>query len=285
MLNLFGSKKCSAAVVAIMTGVLSVLGLTGCLSPQEQFSQQLKLDAGEVSDLSLAEIIEKMHNATDPKNAFANAKSYEMRQSLESTKTVGQGTGKDVYVVENQFKAPDMLRITSIRDSNPFAIVVFNQDRAWNVSPFSNRFNPIAEGTGLNLVKAFTSMLKPGVTVDKIFPRIDVRVVVQDRVRYYRLDCYWDDPNIAPYVMYVDAKTFLTKKLETILYASDGSSYLYQAISEDYVWIHNIRFPSITIVKTGKQTDISKLNSFELNPELPDSLFCPPPAATWQQTP
>lgn len=81
---------------------------------------------------------------------------------------------------------------------------------------------------------------------------------------------------IAPYIIYVDGRTFLTKKLETIMYAVDGKEYLYSANTMSYVWIDDIRIARTSVVYSLNQTDISTLKEFKLNLDIPDSEFVPP---------
>ena len=88
-----------------------------------------------------------------------------------------------------------------------------------------------------------------------------------------RLICRVDDPGIAPYVFYIDAETYLTRKLETILYTQGGGRSLYTAISEDYAWFSGVKMAKKLLVTVGGKTDVTRIVSFVLNPDLPDSDF------------
>ncbi len=242
---------------------------------EAEYARILQLEEADEPDLTLEQLIAKMHEATDPLNAFQDAKSYRMGQKIVSTKNLEKNNSPhDEYSMEILYKTPDRMRYTSMRDGKPFSILVFNGDRAWYQDPKTQKVVMIPQGTALNLVKAFSGMLRPGQNMTDIFKSIEVGVLFQNREKLYRLICRVEDPAIAPYVIYVDGSTFLTRKIETILYAEDGSTYLYQAVSESYAWMSNVKMALTSIVTTtGKQQDVSTITGFVLNPEIPDSEF------------
>ena len=152
-------------------------------------------------------------------------------------------------------------------------MILYKNGEAWYINPVNMKNQKIPNGTPLNLVKAFTGMLKPGNQYNQIFKTVDIDVNYQAGKKYYRLICRVDDPGIAPYVFYIDAETYLTRSLETILYTQGGGRSLYTAISEDYAWFSGVKMAKKTLVTVGGKTDVTRIVSFVLNPELPDADF------------
>ena len=232
----------------------------------------LDLEPQEPSDLTVAQLVTKMNQATDPKGNYRKAKTYLMKQDLSSVKP-GK---KEYYATEILFKAPDKMRTTTYRDGKAIASVIFNGDQGWNVNLLRNKSEKIKPGLPLSLVRIFTQMATPGVNISKIFKQITIDISYKDGTKTYRLICDPGIDGIAPYIIYVDGKTFLTRKLETIMYAVDGKEYLYSANTTSYVWIDDIRIAGTSVVYSLDQTDISTLKEFRLNPDIPDSEFLPP---------
>ena len=248
-------------VAALVCGVMTACG-----------PDLLELDPQEPSDLTVAQLVAKMNHATDPKGNYRDAKTYMMKQDLSSVKP-GK---KEYYATEIQFKAPDKMRTTTYRDGKAIAAVIFNGEQGWNVDLLKNRSEKLKPGLPLSLVRIFTQMATPGVNITKIFKHVTIDISYKDGTKTYRLICDPGVDGIAPDIIYVDGRTFLTKKLETIMYAVDGKEYLYSANTMSYVWIDDIRIARTSVVYSLNQTDISTLKEFKLNLDIPDSEFVPP---------
>ena len=67
-------------------------------------------------------------------------------------------------------------------------------------------------------------------------------------------------------------------KSEVFIYGDDGNGrkFLYTAISEDYQWFSKVRIARRSMITVAGKTDESKLVSFMIDPEIPDSEFQPP---------
>ena len=233
----------------------------------------LDLSGGEPADITIDQLYDRMSAATDPEGVYANAKSYKLIQEVESVDALSKN--RDYYSTEVLFKQPDFIKQISLRNGTPFSMILFRDGSAWNINPVTKKSQKLPDGTGLNLIKTFSGMLKPGNNYKTIFQDVQIDISYSSGKKYYRLICRVADPNIAPYVFYIDAETYLTRKLETILYGNDGagSQSLYVAISEDYAWISKVKMPRRSLITVGGKTDISKLVSFVLNPDIPDSEF------------
>lgn len=274
MINLKKIKTLCLFFIAAFAISLFTSGCYGWMT-QRQFEKMLALEEADESDLTAKELVKEMAKATDPLGAYKNADSYILRQSIVEVQNIGAKNSTEEYMLEVKYKAPDRMRQTSFHDGRPSSVIIFNGDNAWNFFPSSNRYEKIPPGKQLDLVKAFSSMVNPGTDYTEIFDDVEIGIVYQDRQKYYRIICRVENPNIAPYVIYVDAKTFLTNKLETILYANDGSTYLYRAVSENYTWMSNVRMATMSVVEAGNKRSISTIQEFHLNPDLPDSDFLP----------
>ena len=230
----------------------------------------LDLENGEGADISVEELYKRMTAATDPKGLYAKAKTYKLVQEVES---VSEQKSRDFYNTVVLFKDPDFIKQVSIKNGKAFMMILYKNGEAWYINPVNMKNQKIPNGTPLNLVKAFTGMLKPGNQYNQIFKTVDIDVNYQAGKKYYRLICRVDDPGIAPYVFYIDAETYLTRSLETILYTQGGGRSLYTAISEDYAWFSGVKMAKKTLVTVGGKTDVTRIVSFVLNPELPDADF------------
>lgn len=249
-----------AAPLAVLAGLL----LSGC----ELLEEPLELPPGEPSDLTLDQLVRKMQEATDPQGKYKDASSYILRQKVLSDRN-GDKTESSLEI---KFKAPSSMKYTSFKDRKATSIVVFDGQKAWNIDPDTGKSTVIPEGMRLDLVKVFAEFIKPGNTVKNIFSKVDVDMVKEDRHSFYRLVCRTENSKIAPYIMYIGANDFLTKRFETTLY-SDGSKFPYVSVTGKYVWIEGIRMASETTVSVAGNSEHSSLESFLLNPEIPDSEF------------
>ncbi len=250
----------------IMLAALCLLLLAACESVSNE--ELLDITPGMPSDITLEQLIEKMQKATDPEKVYRNAKSYALIQDVESV----DGKTRTNYSTEVLFKAPGFIRQTSKKNGKPMTTIIYRMGEAWYINPKNQKAVQVT-GKDLNLIRAFTRMLNPGMTVKDIFQSIDLDICVRDNTRYYRMVCRLDDPEIAPYVFYVDMQTCLTRRLETVIYYGGDDSSLYVAISEDYRWYDKVRMPARSLITANDKTDISKIISFQLNPEISNSVF------------
>ena len=243
---------------------------------REEQEKMLRLDQPvQASDMSSSQLIDAMQKAMDPQKKFFNAEKYIMKQRTVSEHEEESRRITQVYLTEIRYAKPDSIRWTHFRDGIPFLISLCKNGEAWNINPENRKYTKLPEGLGLNLFRTSTAMLNPSKTYLDIFKSVEIASVYEDGRRCYRLVCQAFDEEIAPYVVYVDAETFLTRKLETIIYGNDGSQSLYTSIPREYTWYENnsIRMPAVTVVKTSQGQDVTTITDFHINPNLPDSDF------------
>ena len=257
--------------------------LPACKLSEMEIEEMLGLnDPGEPANLTVDQLIKHMEAATDPEGNFKNAKSYILRQVIveESQKDVDDNpfsqktkTSVDQYESELKFRKPDFERQTSYRNGEPFACLLFKEGQAWNIDPKKNQATSIT-GHQLRLFRVFNSFSHPNNNLEDVFSRIEISTVYLKGARHYRVVCRTDDLEIAPYVMYVHAETFITTRMETILYTDGGQEFLYRAIPSRYEKRSGVLMPTIISTTIGEdRNDVILLKEFELNVTFSDDVF------------
>lgn len=257
--------------------------LPACRLSETEIEEMLGLnDPGEPADLTVEQLIKHMEAATDPEDNFKNAKSYILRQVVveETQKEVDENpfsqrtkASVDQYESELKFRKPDFERQTSYRNGEPFASLLFKEGRAWTIDPKKSRATEIT-GHQLRLFRVFNSFTHPNNNLEDVFSKIDISTVYLRGARHYRVVCRTDDVEIAPYVMYVNAETFITTKMETILYTDGGQEFLYLAIPSKFEKRSGVLMPTIIRTTIGEDRhDVILLKEFELNVTFSDDVF------------
>ncbi len=268
----------AAAVTLAVSASCSIL-------TQEEQRTLLRLDRPvSPSDISVSMLIGFMQQATDPYKKFHDANGYIIKQTTVSEQEEQKRRISQSYLSEIKFAKPDSIRQTQYRNGTPFQISLYKDGQAWYIDPRTKK-NTEVKGLDLDLFRTFTAMSNPSKTYLDIFKSVEIDLVYEDGKRCYRLICQAYNEDIAPYVVYVDAATFLTYKVETIMYGSDNSQSLYSAVSKEFKWFCNnqVRMSSITVVKTKNGQDISTITDFVLNPNIPASDFLlPQPFRAWE---
>lgn len=257
--------------------------LPACQLSDAEIEEMLGLnDPGEPADLTVDQLIMHMDAATDPDGKFKNAKSYILRQVIveESQKDVDENpfsqrtkTTVDQYETEIKFRKPDFERQISYRNGEPFTSLLFKEGRAWTIDPKKSKATEIT-GHQLRLFHVFNSFSHPNKNLEDVFSSIDISTVYLNAVRHYRVVCRAADVEIAPYVMYVNANTYITSKMETILYTDDGQEFLYVAYPGNFEKRSGVLMPTITKTIIGEDRhEVVLLKEFELNVTFSDDVF------------
>lgn len=241
-----------------------ILLLSGC------YGDLLLLEEGSPADITVDQLIQRIDRATDPNKVYANAKSYYMKQRL----TTDNVNGNVDHVSEIFWKAPNYLKQVSYKNGVVINIIISKEGRFWYVDPKTKKSREV-KGKDAQLIKAFTDIATPGLNYKKIFHTVEIDQIVDPEKdkQVYRLICRVKNPDIAPYVFYIDPKTWLTDRCETILYGQDGSQRLYIADSEEYEVVDGLRMPKKTLVTVDGKTESAETIVFTLNPEIPLKTF------------
>ena len=257
--------------------------LPACKLSDAEIEEMLGLnDPGEPADLTVEQLIKHMEAATDPEGNFKNAKSYILRQVIveETQKDVDDNpftqrtrAAVDQYETEIKFRKPDFERQISYRNGEPFAGLLYRGGRAWTIDPKKSKATEIT-GHQLRLFHVFNSFSHPNNNLEDVFSTIDISTVYLNGARHYRVVCRADDVEIAPYVMYVNANTFVTTKMETILYTDGGEEFLYVARPDRFEKRSGVLMPTITKTTIGEdRNEVILLREFELNVTFSDDVF------------
>lgn len=257
--------------------------LPSCQLSDAEIEEMLGLnDPGEPADLTVDQLILHMEAATDPEGKFKNAKSYILRQVIveETQKDVDENpfsqrtkTTVDQYETEIKFRKPDFERQISYRNGEPFTSLLFKEGRAWTIDPKKSKATEIT-GHQLRLFHVFNSFSHPNKNLEDVFSSIEISTVYLNAARHYRVVCRAADVEIAPYVMYVNANTYITSKMETILYTDDGQEFLYVAYPSNFEKRSGVLMPTITKTIIGEDRhEVVLLKEFELNVTFSDDVF------------
>jgi len=178
--------------------ILSLLFLsTGCMMPltEEEIHTMLRLDAPtEESDLSVMQLIAKMQQANDPNHAFSKSQSYMMVQRVVSEKIEGKHASTSVMESNVKFQQPNKMLQSTKRGGKTIKVILFRDEDAFVIEPVSKKTTKIPEGTGLNLIRTFASIMNPMKNMTDIFAKVELHTVYENGKRYYRVTCYANDP-------------------------------------------------------------------------------------------
>ena len=271
---------------AIASASLLFLAACGGLSEREQM-EMLSLDQPtHPADMSPVQLVAFMEQATDPDDAMRDANSYLLKQRIRDRREaedsdfflVERGkTTYEEYETEIKFQRPDWLKQTSFRNGKAFSSLLYRDDHAWTINPSNRRAKEIT-GKQLELFRVFNSFSDPSRDLLDIFPSPEISVVYLNKERHYRLVCRTTNPDIAPYVLYVNAGTFLTTKAETILYTDDGRQYLYTATPSNFKWYSGVLLPERIIIKVAGLEEVCTVDTFALNVKFQPEDFAVPTA-------
>ena len=226
----------------------------------------------EESDLSVSQLIERVREATDPKGVYLNCNGYILRQTAISKEKRGKTVVDHYTVTEKKFRQPGQMRQTTYQNGIPVQTLLFKDNKAWIID--KNGKAEEYNGQGMELFKNYIGFSDPKATDQTLFSTVELGVVYLDGIRTYRMICRTSDPNLPPYVEYIDAKTFLPVRLETIQYTADGRQLRYTAEPQDYRWASNVLIPTVTLVTVGEnKTEEYETTEFMINPNLSELDF------------
>lgn len=263
-------------VLLTLSAVTLLLCLNSCAFMVQDYDLLLGLnEPQEEADMSVSQLIARMREATDPKGVWYNCKSYILRQSAVSEEKKGFSKIERYYTTEIKFRQPTQMRQTSYQDGMPFQTLLFRDNKGWIINDKGKATE--YTGEGMKLFRNYVGFADPKASEQTLFSTVELAVVYEEGKRYYRMVCRTADPELPPYVKYIDATTFLTDRIETVLCMPDGAHFLYRSESRDYRWINNVRMPMVSVV-TIENVSTQAFHTQELliDPKLPESDFTIP---------
>ena len=236
----------------------ALLMLCGCSS--------LPVETLSPSDLTIAELEERMAKATDPEGHYAKAQSFVMRQELTTKRFLDSPI---VQMVETKFMRPECIKITTYDDNKPSIAIISNGSSSW-VADYNSQKIRVLDADALRQIKRLAEITRPGSRLSQIFKNIKVEKCRIGDEMYYKLNCPGEkgiDLNI-----YVDADTCQT---ERITFVKDGK-VTYDSSLKGYGLYEGVRIPEETAVITDGVEKTSHVIYYKLNPVIDPAEFRPP---------
>ena len=240
--------------------VAALLTACGCSSFSETLSE---------SDLSVLELEERMFQAADPGNRYSNARSYVMRQQVETEKFLEL---PEKRMIETRYLHPDNLKITTFNDNVPETSLIVTGKSAWAVDYASRRIRPIPE-KDLTPMVTMTRINDPRSRYHEIFEEVKIDQAEVDGEIFYRLTCL--NPGGSPIYIYVDRDTYLVRRLRSSFKTSYGTVEL-DGKMKSYSLYEGIQIANESeSIQDGLQQNIRVID-YQLNAPIRAEEFAPP---------
>ena len=238
--------------------LLALLALCGCSTlPDEELTP---------SDISVEELEKRMADATDPNGRYREARSFVMKQVVE-TKRFMEDT--QVQMVETKFMRPNFFKITTFDDNQPQVAVISNGECSWRVD-YAGKKVKVLGPEEMHQVKKFSDITAPGSKLSGIYKGITVQKSRIGDELYYKVTC----PDGAGLVLnaYVGVDSC---QIERITIVKDGK-LLYDSSLKGYGLYEGVRIPEETVVRSGDAEQVFKVIYCKLNSPIELSEFRPP---------
>jgi outer membrane lipoprotein-sorting protein len=249
-------------ILRLMSGLAVVSFLfAGCASMEDSVS---------AADLTLTELEKKMQAATDPQGIFARSKTYVLLQQVSTKKFLSE---PEENLVEVKFERPDKFRLTTYEDNKPVSMWCSDGQRGW-IADYSSRKIKMLDGAALRRMTVMAQISNPQESYSKIFSKVQMFSCVNESGKFYRIDCYGENQT-SPISIYVDAVTFLVKRMKFTMAVGSGQMS-YDAIIRKYELREGVMIPVETEISQNGETQTSKITSYRLNVPIPETDFIPP---------
>ena len=237
---------------------VALLAVCGCSSlPREELSP---------AGITIAELEARRAEATDPNGRFAEAKSFVLKQELETKRFLESPL---VQMVETKIMRPGFFKITTYEDNRPMRAIISNGASSWIVDYEAKKVRML-DAEKLRQSKKFSDITTPGSKLSEIFRNITVQNCrIGDRL-YYKVSCKGEDKTVLN--IYIDADTYQTERITIV--GNDGLTY--DSSLRGYGLYEGIRIPEETTVRAGDVEQVFKVIYCKLNPPLDVSEFRPP---------
>ncbi|MCI5778693.1 MAG: hypothetical protein MR051_02580 [Lentisphaeria bacterium] len=246
---------------AAWIGAVMALFFCGCSTVEDRLRE---------SDLTLTELESRMRKATDPEGNFARSRTYGMLQDISIPRFLDD---PDEYLVEVKFEWPDKFSLITYQENKPVSMWCSDGKRGW-VADYKARTVKVLEGPELRRMLVTSQIGNPRESYGKIFPQVEVFLCDNEDGRFYRIDCRGEGPS-SPFSIYVDAKTYLIRRVKFDLPVGSGRMN-YDARIIRYEMREGVMIPMFTeIVQNGERQE-GKITSYRLDQEFKDLDFMPP---------
>jgi len=238
--------------------LLALAALCGCSS--------LSNEELMPSDISLEELEKRMEEATDPNGRYRDARSFVMKQVVETKRVFDP---PQVQMVETKYMRPGFFKVTTYEDNQPRIAVISNGECSWTVDYEAKKVKML-DAEKFRQVKKFSDITSPGSKLSGIFSNITVQMCRIGDKSFYKVAC--PDGNGPTLNAYVGADSC---QIERITIVKDGE-IVYDSSLKDYGLYEGVRIPEETVVRSGDSEKVFKVIYCKLNSPIELSEFRPP---------
>ena len=248
-------------LLAAVSAAVSAVFFFGCSTVEDELSP---------ADLSLAELENRMHRASDPQGNFAKAKTYRILQTITTPQFLDDPLEQ---LVEVKFQRPDKFSMISYQDNKPVSMWCSDGQRGWVVD-YDKRDIRVLDGRELRRMRLMSQISNPQESFSKIFVKVELFRCRNVEGDFYRVDCYGEDQK-TPLSIYVDAATGLMRRMKFDLPVGAGQLQ-YDARIVEHGSREGVVVPLVTEVVQNGEKQIGKITSYRLNPQFQELDFLPP---------
>jgi len=244
--------------LSLFPALLALLTFCGCSSlPDEELMP---------ADISVEELEKRMAEATDPNGRYRDARSFVMKQVVETKRFMEKS---EVQMVETKFLRPQYFKITTYDDNQPQVALISNGECSWRVDYAAKKVK-LLDADELRQVKKFSDITSPGSRLSDIFKNITVqKCLIGDDV-FYKVACPGEDNTVLNAYVGVDSC-----QIERITIVKDGN-LVYDSSLKGYGLYEGVRIPEETVVRSGDSEQVFKVIYCKLNSPIELSEFRPP---------
>ena len=240
-----------------------LLAAAGCLSPTEELSP---------SDLTPAELQERIDRATDPERRYADAVSSILRQEVSDPDPGWFGNDK-LKMVEVKTMRPENFRLTTYEENEPVLALISNGESCW-VADYRNKRVSALSPAEFRRMRVLTEIARPGSRIDRIFKDIKIQRCRIGDEEFYKLTC--SNPGMHPLELYVNRSNYLTERVRGKIGTGPISSISYDSRLLGYSLYEGVRMLEETISTSNGETQRSRVLYYKLNVPMDPAEFRPP---------
>ena len=244
-----------------MCFAVAVMVFAGCASDKDILTP---------SDLTLAEIEQRIDKAADPDGVFMKSRTYTMLQQISVPRFLDD---PEESLMEIKFEHPAKFCMISYEDNQPVSTVCSDGKSGW-AADHSSRKIKIFDGAELRRLQVMSQLGNPRESYLKIFPKVEVFRCTNEEGSFYRIDCYGAGQQ-EPVSVYVDSKDFFIRRIKFDLAVGSGRLD-YDARIIQYELREGVMIPVLTKITQNGEKMESRITSYKLNVEIPETDFIPP---------
>lgn len=250
---------------------LTILAIFSCLTIVLSGCSTMLNPKATPATITIEELENRMDHAMDPLKIYRNADSYVQEAICELSIWF---TTQDIKVrtfYKHDGSETGKIRVDYFLDNKIITSMIYMNDSAYIVNFRNKTIQELSEQDYHNMV-TFAKLFQPDATYADTFSKIEIfECQLEDR-NYYWLKCYFNENDKHPYEVFVDAETYLTKRIQ-IVSKEVGE---YTATIDRYATYSNVTVPDIFTTVSGNITQNYDLTLYNIDIDIPDSRFALP---------